>query len=219
MLDSLLFTGAVLLLKLWSVPPYWRSELVTNKLCWTRFTFFQLQINQLFSPSTRVFYSQNQDKSHTSCTLQQAVVLSFALRFCKQFLHLFIAFALLQLDFLWNTVRVCHWSTLFHSFILARMGCFCPFNFFVRCNCVISEVKAFKNICVCTTISYKRTPWPLRSGAPELEEFDPSPPDWVSVQSVVANYCCHVLKYREIQYCAKVWSHHSFLYILFQNLL
>lgn len=175
-----------------------------------------------FSPLQHEYFycdsSQNQDKSHTSCTLQHAVVLSFTLRFCKQFLHLFIAFALLQLDFLWNTVLVCHWSTLFHSFILARMG-FCPFNFFVRCNCVISEVKAFKNICVCTTISYKRTPWPLRSGAPELEEFDLSPPDWVSVQSVVANYCCHVLKYREIQYCAKVWSHHSFLYILFQNLL
>lgn len=144
MLDSLLFTGAVLLLKLWSIPPYWRSELVTNKSCWTRIKFFQLQI---FSPLQHEYFycdsSQNQDKSHTSCTLQHAVVLSFTLRFCKQFLHLFIAFALLQLDFLWNTVRVCHWSTLFHSFILARMGYFCPFNFFVRCNCVINVVKAF----------------------------------------------------------------------------
>lgn len=52
-----------------------------------------------FSPLQHEYFycdsSQNQDKFHTSCTLQHAVVLTFTLRFCKQFLHLFIAFALL----------------------------------------------------------------------------------------------------------------------------
>lgn len=81
-----------------------------------------------------------------------------------------------QIDFLWTRGTLFYHCWVFLAFLLIPQ------------NALEVQVTAHYAF----IFSDKRTRWLLRSGAPELGEFVPSPPDWVSAPWAVAN-CAQVL--------------------------